>query len=129
MTDTEMFFSYPSTGGWMIFKKAALALTASGASLREHLVGSWWYDDYNPAGPCSFVTFSPDGRYSAQSTNSPSAKRHDAYWRAEDGILEITQTKDALPQNNFEIYILDRMTDAEMVFGHPSVAGRMTFRK
>ena len=102
----------------------------SGTELREHIVGSWWFDDYNPKGPVFFVTFSPDGRFSLLSTNSPGAKRHDAYWRVTpDGALLVTKAKDALPQSNHEMFILDRMTDTEMIFGHPSVAGRMTFRK
>ena len=104
--------------------------TVSATELRAQIVGSWWYDDYNPDGPFVHVTFSPDGRFSSLNTNSPSAKRHDGYWRVTpDGVLLVTQTKDALPQSNNEMFILDRLTDTEMIFSHLSVAGRMTFKK
>ena len=98
--------------------------------MREHIVGSWSFDNYNPDGPFLFVTFSPDGRWSSVSTNSPAKQRRDGYWQVTTGgVLLITKTKDALPQSNDEVYVLDHMTDNELVFGHPSVAGRMTFKR
>jgi hypothetical protein len=107
----------------------------SATELRGHVVGTWWYDAYDPKGPFSLVTFSPNGQLSVLHTNTPSEQEHHAYWRIDqDGDLIITKTKGALPGSdnspwNLEIFTLDRMTDTEMVFSHPSMAGRMTFKK
>lgn len=102
------------------------------SNLRAQIVGMWWFDDYNPAGPFDLVTFYPDGRFSSSNPRNPGVE-HNAYWRVEaDGTLLITRTKDALPNSNAwndDIFVLDHMTGTEMVFAHPSVAGRMTFRK
>ena len=104
--------------------------TVSATDLQEHIIGSWWYDAYNPDGPVTRVTFSPDGRWSLLHTNTPSGQKRDGYWRVTpDGVLLLTKTKDALPDSNEQIFILDRLTDTEMIFGHPSMAGRMTFKK
>lgn len=103
---------------------------ASDGELRERLVGSWWFDNYSSTGPFCLVTFKPDGRCTSLSTNSPKQQVRDGYWRVTtNGTLLITKDRGALPHSNDEMFILDRMTDTEMVFGHPSVAGRMTFRK
>ena len=109
---------------------AELHTTVPAAELRAHIVGSWWFDNYNPDGPFVLFTFSPDGQLSVLHTNSPDKQVRHLYWRVDwDGILIVTKTRDALPGSNDEMFFLDHMTDGEMVFGHPSVAGRMTFKK
>jgi hypothetical protein len=103
--------------------------TVSGANLKARVVGEWWFDDYNPAGHFYLVTFYPDGRFRSSNPYKPGVER-DGFWRVTaDDTLLVTRTKDALPDSSEEIFALDHMTDTEMVFGHPSVAGRMTFRK
>ena len=105
------------------------------ADLRAHLVGSWWCDNYFPEGPWLHVTFSPDGRWSSVNTNNPIAQTNFAFWRVEEkGSVIITKSRDALPGAdglafNDEIFIVDHMSDTEIVFGQPSIGGRITFKK
>lgn len=102
----------------------------SPSEVQQHIVGTWWCDHYFPEGPFYLVTFHPDGRWTCASTNTPPERTREAYWRVTtNGMLLITQTRDALPSSNMEMFVPDSVTERRMIFGQPSVAGRITFTK
>ncbi len=102
----------------------------SAAEVPQRIVGTWWCDNYYVKGPFSLVTFHPDGRWTCVRTNTPDDGVREAYWRvATNGTLFITKARDALPSSNLEIFVPDSITERQMVLGHPSVAGRITFTR
>jgi len=102
----------------------------SAAEVQGHIVGAWWCDKYSPEGPFYLVTFHPDGRWTCASTNAPTKRTREAYWRVmTDGMLLVTQKREALPSSNIEMFVPHFITERRMVFGQPSVAGRITFTK
>jgi hypothetical protein len=96
------------------------------AEIREKILGTWFIvgGDFGGAEYPGTIAyrFAADGNF--ESSNSITGEVGEATWTAENGGFNITKGH-SLPQNNWEMYSIERLDDQEMMCGHMSVAGRM----
>ena len=109
------------------------------AEIQQKIVGTWFLDQWSPDGtPRTItVTFGADGSFESSRNFTdlfepgpqPAGNQtYTAMWQATNGYFTVTKSN-ALPNSNLQMFVVDRLSDHEMVCGHPSVGGREKFRR
>jgi hypothetical protein len=117
----------------------ALAERPTAAQIREKIVGTWFLTSSSSDGTPETITvvFGADGSFESsrdftdffpQPPVARKGKVYRAMWQATNGYFTVTRSN-SLPSSNLQMFVVDLLDEHQMVCGHPSVAGRDTFRR